>query len=94
MAPETFSGQPYNGVKADVWSTGIILYAMTQATVPFKASNLNELQDKIKKGQLIFRKDKSPPLSEDLQDLIALILNIDPAERLNISDIFQHRWMK
>lgn len=46
IAPEVFSndGKGYSGYASDVWSAGVVLYAMLYGAVPFKASNMAELQ--------------------------------------------------
>jgi len=43
MAPEVFENKGYEGFYSDVWSAGVVLYAMLFGTVPFKASNINDL---------------------------------------------------
>jgi 5'-AMP-activated protein kinase catalytic alpha subunit len=43
IAPEVFENKGYEGYASDVWSAGVVLYAMLYGTVPFKASNMTDL---------------------------------------------------
>jgi 5'-AMP-activated protein kinase catalytic alpha subunit len=52
-APEMVSGLEYNGLKTDIWSTGIILYAMVCGCVPFEDPNTKKLYEKIKKTDFL-----------------------------------------
>jgi serine/threonine protein kinase len=51
IAPEVFEKQGYFGYSSDVWSCGIVLYALIYGTVPFKAGNINDLKLKIKESK-------------------------------------------
>jgi serine/threonine protein kinase len=51
IAPEILREKGYRGFKADVWSAGVVFYAMLFGTVPFKASNMKELHKMIIKGK-------------------------------------------
>lgn len=90
IAPEVLTNQGYEGYYIDHWSLGIVLYAMLCASVPFKAPNLDELYNVIKTTPLSFPSD----LSEEAQDIVCRLLNIDPYERLSIPEILSHPWMK
>ena len=41
--PQILRGEPYDGAKADVWSMGVVLYAMTCARLPFSDDDLKNL---------------------------------------------------
>ena len=46
-APEMIVGKRYNGLNADLWSLGVILYAMTCGYLPFEDPDTNKLYKKI-----------------------------------------------
>ena len=86
--PEMLEGHEYNGEATDVWSCGIILYAMLCGTLPFSESQEEIIVKKIKKH------DYTIPnyLSKDAKDLLNHILIINPKERYNIKQIQSHPW--
>lgn len=68
------SGQKYDGLKADIWSIGIVLYAMCVGYLPFDNPNLVELYDEIKSGIFEIPEFISPHLA----DLLQRILTVSP----------------
>jgi len=52
---------------------------MLYGTVPFKASNMNELHKNIMKAKYVLKDD----ISEEARNLIKGLLNRDPKQRLN-----------
>ena len=49
-APELVSGQRYLGAEADVWSMGVLLYALLCGFLPFDDENIGTLYRKIQDG--------------------------------------------
>lgn len=89
-APEMIQGKRYHGSHVDIWSCGVILYALVCGYLPFEDPNTNNLYKKIISGE--FKMPKF--LSADAQDLISKILNTDPSKRYRIADIREHNWHK
>ena len=86
--PEMLEGLQYNGEASDIWSCGIILYAMLCGTLPFTESKEEIIIKKIKTH------DYSIPqyLSKEAQDILYHILKINPEERFTIERIKKHPW--
>jgi 5'-AMP-activated protein kinase, catalytic alpha subunit len=50
-APEMILGKKYEGPEVDMWSLGIIMYALLCGHLPFDDDNMKELYKKIASGQ-------------------------------------------
>ena len=85
-SPEMVSGKKYNGIKIDIWSTGIILYAMLCGYLPFEDKNNDLLFEKILECKLKFPKY----ISNIAKDLMLKILVTDPDKRITIMEIKNH----
>jgi serine/threonine protein kinase len=87
-SPEIISGKLYAGNEVDVWSCGVILYALLCGTLPFDEENFQRLFQKIKRGLYL----QPSYLSNSSKDLIARMLQTDPVERISIAEIRRHPW--
>ena len=85
-SPEMVAGKKYNGFKIDIWSTGIILYAMLCGYLPFEDKDNEVLFEKILECKLVFPKY----ISKNAKDLIKKILVTDPNKRITIPEIKKH----
>jgi len=88
-APEMISGKPYHGPEVDVWSMGVILFALLAGRVPFEAKTMPELYAKIKKGEY----ENSQYFSTSARHLLKGMLTVNPKERLTLRQVKQHPWV-
>ena len=85
-SPEMVAGNKYDGFKIDIWSTGIILYAMLCGYLPFEDKDNDLLFEKILECKLVFPKY----ISKMSRDLMEKILVTDPDIRISLEEIKNH----
>ncbi|CDF41350.1 Serine/threonine protein kinase [Chondrus crispus] len=87
-APEVLLGDSYSGVKADIWSLGVVLYAMTTGGLPFDDDNLQRLATKISSGAFYMPAEVPAGLAQ----LLTAMLTVDPAQRATLDDVKASNW--
>ena len=88
-APEVFTGKPYIGKNADLWSMGVCLYVMVCGEYPFKGDELDDFLKSLFNDNF----DVPDSVSPEYKDLIYRILEKDPNKRLNVEQIKRHNWL-
>ncbi|XP_057553602.1 serine/threonine-protein kinase SIK1 [Hippopotamus amphibius kiboko] len=89
-APEVFEGKEYEGPQLDIWSLGVVLYVLVCGSLPFDGPSLPALRQRVLEGR--FRIPFF--MSRDCETLIRRMLAVDPAKRITVAQIRQHRWMQ
>lgn len=78
--------EPYDPKKIDIWSSGIILYAMVCGYLPFEDQVTAKLYEKIKTSNV-----KLPSwVSSSCRNLIRGLLTKDPKLRFDVDSILSH----
>lgn len=82
------AGKKYHGSRVDIWSCGVILYALVCGYLPFEDPDTTILYKKILKG------DFSIPrfVSAEVKDLMKKMLCTDPDKRYTVHNIRRHKW--
>ena len=89
MAPELLMGYGYKGFNADLWSAGVVLYAMLSGTVPFRGNDVKEVHIAIIKGEY----QELDDISIEAQSLLRELLEVDPTKRINATRALAHPWI-
>uniref|UniRef100_A0A669DGW2 Si:dkey-16p21.7 n=1 Tax=Oreochromis niloticus TaxID=8128 RepID=A0A669DGW2_ORENI len=86
--PEVIRGEKYDGRRADVWSCGVILFALLVGALPFDHDNLRQLLEKVKSG--VFHMPHFIP--PDCQALLKGMIEVNSDKRLTLEAIQKHPW--
>jgi len=90
VAPEVLKKKGYDGSKADIWSCGVILYALLCGYLPFQGENVMRIYRKAFRAQYELPEWVSP----QAKNLISNLLVADPAKRYSIPDIMKDPWFQ
>ena len=90
ISPEVIQGK-YNQ-KCDIWSAGVILYAMLGGHFPFKGKNNQEIFRNISKLNYEFPKEEWKLISSEVKDLIKHMLCTEN-KRYKAEEVLKHPWL-
>jgi len=92
-APEILLRIPYDGFKADVWSLGVLLFALLYGEFPYLA------EDFLETGVMpaITWPDAQPTfngkVSESVKELLKKMLHVNPNKRISLEEVKRCEWM-
>ncbi|XP_005078086.1 sperm motility kinase X-like [Mesocricetus auratus] len=89
-APELFSDEEYDAMAADIWSMGVVLYAMVTSSFPFEGNTYSDMKEEMQdpKYHLPYK------LSKNIANIIVQLFTVKPEQRPKIDDIRRHQWVK
>jgi len=90
MAPEIVRRAEYEGKPVDMWSMGILLYALLCGCFPFRAKAYPDLYRRIARGTFPMPEELSAPV----KDLVKQLLNIDATTRISAHSALRHSWLQ
>lgn len=76
VAPEVLAGD-YDE-KCDIWSVGILLYALLHGSPPFTGRTDQEIMESVKRGEFSIEGPIWDEVTLEAKDLILKMLTIDP----------------
>ncbi|XP_072011216.1 maternal embryonic leucine zipper kinase [Engystomops pustulosus] len=88
-APELIQGKAYIGSEADIWSMGVLMYALMCGYLPFDDDNVMLLYKKIMRGKYEIPKWLSPGSVL----LLSQMLQVDPKKRISVKHLLRHPWL-
>jgi len=88
--PEVYLGLEFAGPEVDIWSLGVVLYAMVTGKLPFEGTDNTEIVSNILSGTF----NIPDYCSKNLVSLLKSLIQIDVNKRLSIKEIRNHPWIK
>lgn len=89
-APEIIKGLAYDGQKSDIWSLGVLLFAISTKSLPWTAASQPGIIFQIFNAQY----DIPACVSKDIADCIDSCLRLEPNERPTAFELLQSNFLK
>jgi len=88
MSPEQIREPKDAGAPSDIYSTGVLLYEMLTATLPFNSNSLRKLIDAIYRGEKKPPSSVRPDIDPTLDEIVMKALHFEPAGRFQTAGEF------
>lgn len=89
IAPEVLKDEDYDGMQADIWSAGVVLYTMLCGDFPFRTGDVFSLEQRVRDLQYELPSD----VSESARHLLSRMLT-GAETRIRAEEIYAHPWMR
>ncbi|GMM33958.1 serine/threonine protein kinase [Saccharomycopsis crataegensis] len=92
-APEIVKDERYSK-KVDMWALGCVLYTLLCGFPPFYDEKIDELTEKISKGQYEFLRPWWDEISAGAKNCVLNLLCVNSHQRYDINQFFEDPWIK
>ncbi|KAM7208897.1 hypothetical protein V8F20_000775 [Naviculisporaceae sp. PSN 640] len=89
-APELLRHQPYKGSAVDIWSMGVIFFAMVAGRLPFDDADVNVMLTKAKRAQYIMPHH----ISREAEDFLRRVLVPNGSDRITMKQMWKHPFIR
>jgi serine/threonine protein kinase len=89
-APEILEARPYDGRMADMWSMGVMLYALVVGALPWRGTHQQVVYEQIAAADF----QVPPTVGLICTDLIKKLMTLNPAARLTAREARNHPWLE
>jgi calcium-dependent protein kinase len=95
MAPEVVDSNIAYTESSDMWSFGVVVYAMLSGSFPFGGFGMSDedCMKLIEKGTFSMKSTKWENISDDAKDFVASLLIKDPLRRMSATDALKHTFL-
>ena len=97
MAPEIANDEPYDGFAVDLWSVGIILFALLTGEFPWGFAHESDLKFARRHPDLVHvltEEFRHLTLSTHVKDLLHKMLQKNPQDRMSLRQVLNHAWLQ
>eukprot|EP00826_Nyctotherus_ovalis_P059914 TRINITY_DN8373_c0_g1_i8.p1 TRINITY_DN8373_c0_g1~~TRINITY_DN8373_c0_g1_i8.p1 ORF type:complete len:202 (+),score=59.77 TRINITY_DN8373_c0_g1_i8:76-681(+) len=93
VAPEVLQKMGY-GLKADIFSCGVVLYMLLTGISPFTAPQVEQIIEKNRVGEVEYLDDIWKNISSEALDLVENMLKLDQYTRPTATQCLKHPWFR
>lgn len=80
----------FHGGPADVWSVGVLIFALLTGCAPFDDSDFSRLREEVYRNAIAYPKH----MSDEVKGLLKALLIFDAHLRPTVKDILAYGWLK
>lgn len=95
VPPEVYAKEEFNGIFADIFSLGVVLFVVVTGQMPFRTATPNDPYYKMLMGGEYdeFWGKRNIKVSQNFKALFNMMISFDPSTRPSISEIIRSKWM-